>query len=123
MKYAIVALMLVLSLSACKKSAEKMVVGKWKLTEMTSPELTDEAAKKEFYEKVTLSILKDGDYAFAGLPKPNKGKWELSEDGKTFTTTDSDGKIDKANVLELSEVKLSVVMGADKMSFERVKDK
>jgi len=122
MKYALMVLVLVMSMTACKKSPEKLVVGTWKLTEISSPDLTDEAAKQEFYKKVTVSILENGNYDFAGFDDAGEqGTWKMSEDGKSFTTKSSDGNTDIATVQELTDKKFVMTMGGNKLSLERVK--
>jgi len=121
-KLLLIGLLVITSFTACKKSPEKLLIGKWKLSEVIMPNLTDEAVKQEYYAKVTFEFMENGNYDIAGFKEGgDQGKWELSEDGKSITSISSDGKKDVSTIAELTADKLIMTQADTKMTLTKVK--
>jgi len=121
-KNLVILLIIVASFSACKKGPEKLILGKWKLTEISGPNMNDEAAKKDLYSRVTFNFLADGKYDIAGLKDGgDQGTWELSKDGKSITTKSIDGAGDISVIAEITDEKLVLTQADQKMVFAKVK--
>jgi len=111
----------IIGFTACKKSPEKMLVGKWKLFEISMPTAIDEAAKKDLFEKVTFTFMENKNYDIVGLKEGGtQGTWEISEDGKSITSKSSDGEVDISTITEISEEKLMMTQGDTKMGFKKI---
>jgi len=117
MKFYLLALLIAVSFASCKKGPQKLLVKKWKLTEIVSPKIKDEQTKKQMYASVTFDFKENGNYDIAGLKDGgDQGKWELSKDGKTLTTKSIDGKGDMSVIELLTEEKLVLTQADMKMT-------
>lgn len=121
-KNLLILLLIAASYTSCNKSPEKLIVGKWKLTEISGPNLNDEAAKKDLYSRVTFNFLADGKYEIVGLKDGgDQGKWTISKDGKSLTTKSVDGQGDVSTITEITADKLLMTQAEAKMVFAKVK--
>ena len=123
MQVLIVMMLIVVGFSACKKGPDKLLPEKWKLTEISGPDIqATEAEKQELYARVTSTFNADGKYEIAGLKDGgDQGTWSVSEDGKSLTTKSVDGKGDVSTVEEITADKLVLIQAGNKMVFAKVK--
>lgn len=120
--YIAVMMLVVLSFSACKKGPDKIITGKWKLTDISMPGM-EEAAKTEYMANRIFTFMENGNYEItAGADGKSEGTWETSEDGKTITTKSPDGKVNTSVITEISDDKLVLTEGDTKMVFEKIKE-
>ena len=90
-------------------------VGTWQLDSVSGEELT--ASEKE----AIFTIFEDGTYEQKRGSRTKKGKWSLSEDDKTLTTIDENGKSESYSNFECDGGVLSFFERDNKISFKRVK--
>lgn len=91
------------------------IVGTWQLDSVSGEELT--ASEKE----ATFTMNEDGSYEQKRGDRVIKGKWEVSEDGKTLTTTDEEGDVKTYADFECAGDVLSFSERDDKITFKKVK--
>jgi len=118
-------------ISACKSDPKSAFIKKWKVdAEATFNNLPEEQKKsmeklgkeavnqmKSGMSKSTMEFKKDGTFEAGGEGAVQKGKWKLSEDGKTLITSDDGAKEEqKIPILESSTTKiiLELAQGASK---------
>lgn len=117
-----------------KASPKDLITGTWKFANMESPAMTamlsDAKMKAEWDKNIadqqantSMSINADGTYttkaSMKGETKETSGTWTISDDGKSFITTDS--KTKKTDTLTIESVDplmlhLSMVDHGDKMT-------
>jgi len=90
-------------------------IGTWQLDSVSGEELTE--SEKE----ATITLKEDGTYEQKRGERVKTGKWSLSEDGKTLTTTGEDGDSDTYENFECSGDVLSFSERDDKITFKRIK--
>ncbi|TAF67337.1 MAG: hypothetical protein EAZ55_03195 [Cytophagales bacterium] len=96
---------------------KQMVAKKWKITQFDFPEannLSEEQRKvfdtmmKDMYNNSFLDFKKDGSFeiqmSFNGDKQISKGVWEVSDDGKTLTTIESQNDNKSTGVLSIIEI-------------------
>jgi len=119
---------------ACKSDPKSAFIKKWKVdAEATVKGFPDEvkknfeAAGKEMMDKykadmakITMEFKKDGSFESLGSGNDTKGKWKLSEDGKTLITSNDGGKEDKASIVESSASKIVLEVGEGPNKFKMV---
>jgi hypothetical protein len=100
--------------TGCKENnAKKLIVKKWKFTEISGPDagLIPDTMKKEMYRTATMEFKNDGTYEQAGglKNKIQKGTYSLGADGKSIISKhDGADKTDTVVILELTESKMVV---------------
>ena len=111
---------LAIVLFACGQKKSKLVVGDWKIADMTAPmppSMPDtlkaqyEAMVKAQVEKVKASssfnYKEDGSYAYNFAGQPGGGTWKINDAGTEITLTEG-GKADVSKVIELTEKRLVI---------------
>lgn len=118
------------------KKAKKMVIGKWKLTDLKSPSLdlskmSDE--QKKAVEEMLNGMMESSSFVFEadgrfeitmaamGDTKTNKGTWKVDAEGKTLITTDESGKEQKVSLAELTSTKMVLKEGDTAMTLSKQK--
>jgi len=119
--YLLISLLFISFLYSCTPSPSEMIVGKWKITDIkTSEEIPED--QKEMYDQImkdlksstALEFKNDGTFDKTISEEVGSGKWSISEDVKTLTMTDENGKNEPATILELTENSLITVNELDK---------
>ena len=93
-------------------SSEPTIEGKWKIDSVTGEELTDEE------KKLVVDFQADGKLVSKRGEETREEEWKLSEDGKTLTISRA-GREVKNEVVELTDEKLVLKDGGDKITFKR----
>ena len=130
--YLLISLLFISFLFSCTKSPSELIVGEWKISDIkTSEEIPED--QKEMYKQIMDDMIsstkivfkKDGVYEQSIAEEANDGTWTISEDGKTLTLIDENGKKEPATIVELTENKLVVVNELDQtkntITWEKVK--
>lgn len=93
---------------ACKGNKAKMLVKKWKVSEVKSKSQLSaediEKVKSEAYFEFKMEG-KEGKFEYK-MGNVTTGTWSLSEDGKTLKMKDSEGKEEEMTVEELTKNKI-----------------
>lgn len=101
-----------LMLSSCKEKPQKFLVQRWKIEDVKISEEVP-AEQKEFFNEMLkqmkqylrITYREDGTYEANMMGNISKGKWELSEDGKTLTASDESNKPMTYKIISLSKDK------------------
>lgn len=121
-KLFLVAFVLFSVMISCSKGPEKLLVQKWKLTNIEDPNITDDLMKQEMFSKVIFVFSQDGKYEITGLKEGgDSGTWELGKDGKTVSTKSTDGEVDVSNIIELTADKMVLEQDGTKLTFSAIK--
>ena len=123
----------ILLLSFCSKSPSENIVGEWKITDIqTTSEIPEDQletykeALEGMKESSKMVYNADGTYEKTISGMTSKGKWEISENGKTLKEKSEDGVDETVNILELTDSKFVSESVLDEettntMTFEKVK--
>lgn len=93
-------------------SSEPTIEGKWQIESVSGEELTEEE------KKLVVDFQADGKLVSKRGEESREEEWELSEDGKTLTISRA-GREVKNEVVELTDEKLVLKDGGDKITFKR----
>lgn len=112
-QFSIIIIFLISFLFSCGQKPDEMIVGEWKIAEISStneiPEELKEAHKQsldEMKESYLLVIKADSTFEHTISETTNVGKWNLSPDAKVLTLTYDNGVNEISNIIELSDMKL-----------------
>jgi len=99
--------------AGCKdKAAKELIINEWRFTEFSGPgaEIIPDSVKKKVYATATMTFKKDGSYEQTGGSDggTRKGKYSLSEDGKTIYSTEDGSGTDTVMILQISKDKMVV---------------
>jgi len=91
----------------CENNKPKeLIVNKWRITNIETPEMPLDDATKEKAMKGTMEFTKDGIWIISGMDNDNRsGTYTLSDDGKSIFVM-ADGKTEILEIIELTESKL-----------------
>lgn len=140
MKFALhfVLTFLFMSLYACQSKPEEAILGKWEtdkkaMREEFEQEITKTAKEnpikaktmeeslEALLDKIQLSyeFAADGTLTMLSQGNTTKGKWAISSDGKTLSTTDAANQKIEANILELNSKTMLLKFGTETYLFIR----
>ena len=105
-------IILLLSLSAtilisCKSNNTKeLIVNKWRITNITSPNMEVPDSIKKVLSKGTLEFTKDGKFLVTGMGMDDQtGTYTVSENGKKLVTV-TNGRSETNEINELTKIKI-----------------
>jgi regulatory protein YycI of two-component signal transduction system YycFG len=100
-------LFLVAIFAGCKSNNSKeLIVNKWKITDITAPNMEVPDSIKNALKQGTLEFTKDGKFLLTGMGTDNQsGTYTLSDDGKKLITV-TNGRSETNEINELTKTKI-----------------
>lgn len=109
----ILTLLFIMLYTSCGKEPRDMVVGEWKIKEIsTTGDIPDDikdaqlAAIEEMKATYSLTFKADSTFDHSIAESTSKGKWQLSADTKSLTLYYEDGTSETSEVIELTPDKM-----------------
>ncbi|MBC8109920.1 MAG: lipocalin family protein [Verrucomicrobia bacterium] len=114
LKFLLLFLLLITVVAGCKKKPADTLLKKWKISEFSGGAMSADDVNK--YKAEGYAEFKKDSYELK-FGETETGTWTLSEDGKTLTLKNKEGKSNTFNVETLSPEKVAISGGGASFTF------